>query len=123
MIGLRIAGSSVITMKTVQLAVQDLEYADSVRNVLLQDGQHRVHLVKKPDVTLGGVIMVDAPQLNCSPLLAREQERLVVVVQIERDDLSMVWDAGVRHVGMPAQALLSACFLMCCLPMSRPMQV
>jgi hypothetical protein len=85
-------------MKTVQLAVQDLDYADSVRNVLVQDGEHRVHLVKKPDVTLGGVIMVDAPQLNCSPLLAWEQERLVVVVQKERDDLSMVWDAGVRHV-------------------------
>ena len=51
-------------MKTVQVAIQDLEYADSVRNVLLQDGEHRVHLVKKPDVTLGGVIVMDTPHLK-----------------------------------------------------------
>ncbi len=87
-----------VRMKTVQVAIQDPEYADSIRSALFEDGNHRVHLVDMPDATLGGVILVDAMRLNSFPLLAHEQERLIVLVDKERDDLSRVWDAGVRHV-------------------------
>jgi hypothetical protein len=85
-------------MKTVQVAIQDPEYADSIRTLLLADGSHRVHLVDKPDLALGGVIMVDADNLDGLALLPNQQERLIVVVRKERDDLSKIWDAGVRHV-------------------------
>jgi hypothetical protein len=85
-------------MKTVQVAIQDPEYADSIRNLLLEDGSHRVHLVDRPDLTLGGVIMLDAANLEGLLLLPNQQERLIVVVRRERDDLSKIWDAGVRHV-------------------------
>jgi hypothetical protein len=85
-------------MKTVQVAIQDPEYADSIRAALFEDGNHRVHLVEMPDATLEGVIVVDAMRLNSFPLLANELERLIVLVDRERDDLSRVWDAGVRHV-------------------------
>lgn len=81
-----------------QVAIQDPEYAASVRHLLLQDGRHRVHLVETPDLTLRGVIVVDAVDLNSFPSLANEHERLVVMVHKERDDLSKLWDAGVRHV-------------------------
>jgi len=87
-----------VRMKTVQVAIQDPEYADSIRSALSEDGHHRVHLVEMPDATLGGVIVVDTMCLNTFPLLANELERLIVVVDRERDDLSKVWDAGVRHV-------------------------
>ncbi|MGA2881695.1 MAG: hypothetical protein ABSG13_22315 [Bryobacteraceae bacterium] len=83
-------------MKTVQVAIQDPEYADPMRNLLSQDV--RIHLVATPDVTLSGVIIVDAANLLKLPLLAKEQERLIVIVHKERDDLSALWDAGVRHV-------------------------
>jgi len=85
-------------MKTVQVAIQDREYADSIRNVLSQDGRHQVHLVDRPDVTLGGVIVVDTTNLDGLPLLIHQLERLVVIVRKEDDDLSRIWDAGVRHV-------------------------
>lgn len=85
-------------MKTVQVAIHDSGYADSIRNLLLQDGGHRVHVVERPDVSLEGVIVMDANYLDGLPLRAREQERLVVIVRKDRDDLSRIWDAGVRHV-------------------------
>jgi hypothetical protein len=85
-------------MKTVQVAIHDPEYADSIRGLLSQDGNHRVHVVERPDVTLGGVIVMDAMHLDGLPLLEREQNRLVVLVRKERDDLSKIWNAGVRHV-------------------------
>jgi hypothetical protein len=87
-----------VRMKTVQVAIQDSGYADAIRNLLVQDGVHRVHLVARPDLTLGGVIVVDAADLDGFPLLAIERERLVVFAHKEHDDLSKIWDAGVRHV-------------------------
>jgi len=84
-------------MKTVQVAIQDPEYADSIRNLLSQDGAHRVYL-QMPDVRLGGVILVDAMDLGSFPSLTNDPERLVVIVRKGRDDLAKVWDAGVRHV-------------------------
>jgi hypothetical protein len=85
-------------MKTVQVAVQDPVYADSIRNLLLQDGSRQVHLVEKPDLDLEGVILVDSAGLDGFPLPPDEQERVILIVQEERDDLSRIWDAGVRHV-------------------------
>jgi hypothetical protein len=85
-------------MKTVQVAIRDPEYADSIRSLLVQDGCHRVHLVDTPDVTVAGVIVADARHLNSVPCLANERSRLVVMVPKERDDLTQLWDAGVRHV-------------------------
>ena len=84
-------------MKTVQVAIQDPGYADSIRDLLVQDGSHRVHLVESPDLSLGGVIVVDSDHLDALPL-SNEKERLVVMVHKERDDLLKIWDAGVRHV-------------------------
>jgi hypothetical protein len=85
-------------MKTVQVAIQDSTYADSIRKLLLQDGRHKVHLVAMPDVQLAGVIVLDATELHSFPAIATEQQRLVVVVDKERDDLTEVWNAGVRYV-------------------------
>src|SRR5580692_11674501 len=85
-------------MKTVQVAIQDSECADSLRELFLQDRRRQVRVVATPDVTLGGVIVVDAAQLLCLPLLQKEHERLVVIADQSNDDLSQLWDAGVRHV-------------------------
>jgi hypothetical protein len=85
-------------MKTVQVAIHDPNYADSIRDLLVQDGGHRVHLVDRPDLTLGGVIVLDAASLDGLTVAPNERERLVVMVNKERDDLFKIWDAGVRHV-------------------------
>jgi hypothetical protein len=85
-------------MKTVQVAVRDPGYADSIRNLLLEDGSRQVHLVERPDPGLEGVIIADSASLDGFPQSPDEQERLILIVQEERDDLSKIWDAGVRHV-------------------------
>ncbi len=90
--------SGQVRMKTVQVAIQDPVYADSVRELLVRDGKHEVHLVERPEADLGGVIIVDTAHLDGLPSLPNVQERLVVVVNKDHDDLFRIWDAGVRHV-------------------------
>jgi hypothetical protein len=96
-------------MKTVQVAIPDPEYADSIRNLLVEDGRHQVHLVERPDLTLGGVILVDAAHLDTVPLPPSEPKRLIVLVRKERDDLFKIWDAGVRHVLFHGDSPQMAC--------------
>ncbi len=85
-------------VKTVQVAIPDPAYADSVRNLLIQDVRHQIHLVERPNFDLPGVIIMDALCVNSFPTVAKEQKRLLVMAHKERDDLSKLWDAGVRHV-------------------------
>ena len=85
-------------MKTVQLAIHDSEYAQSLRNLLLRDGAHRVYLVDKPDLRLDGVVVIDENRFENLSLNDCEPERFVIVTRKGTDRLSKVWDAGVRHV-------------------------
>jgi hypothetical protein len=84
-------------MKNVQLAIRNSDYAQSLRNLLLRDGAHRVHLVAQPDLRLGGVVVVDEDRFhNLTP--ENEPERFVVITRKGTDNLSRVWEAGIRHV-------------------------
>jgi len=97
-----------VRVKTVQVALRDPVYADCIRSLLTKDGRHQVHLVEMPDVSLDGVIILDSERLAQLAAPAKEQQRLVVIAHKERDDLSKIWDAGVRHVtffGDPPQNL------------------
>jgi hypothetical protein len=90
--------SESVRMKTVQVATLDSGCADCLRDLFLQDRCRQFRVVATPDVTLDGVIIVDAAQLRGLPLLRKEQERLIVIVDEIHDDLTQLWDAGVRHV-------------------------
>ena len=85
-------------VKTVQVAIPDPLYADSLRGLLLQDARHVVHLVETPDLSLDGVIILDAAGLSAIPALLSEQKRLIVMASRDRDDLAGIWDQGVRHL-------------------------
>ena len=85
-------------MKTVQLAIRDSEYAQSLRNLLLRDGTHRVILVDKPDLKLEGVVVIDGSGFENLAPLDSAPERFVVITRKGTDHLARVWDAGVRHV-------------------------
>jgi hypothetical protein len=85
-------------MKTVQVAIQNSRYAETLRELLSQDVRRRIHLSTTPDLSLEGVIMVDLANLHAQPRLIQEQARLIVIVDKKRDDLSEIWEAGVRHV-------------------------
>jgi len=85
-------------MKTVQLAISDSEHSYSLRELLLGDGIHQVHLVERPNLAIAGVIVVDVDHLERSGALAGGRERLVVVASKASTDLARVWKAGIRHV-------------------------
>jgi hypothetical protein len=85
-------------MKTIQLALQNSEYAESLRSLLLRDGTHRVYLVDCPDLRLDGVIVIDGNRTENFAMLDGEPERFVVITRKGSDHLARIWDAGVRHV-------------------------
>lgn len=85
-------------MKTVQLAMRDSRHARSLRDLLLDDGAHQVHLVKRPNMAIAGVIVMDIDHLDETNAQAGERERLVVLASKSNADLMKVWEAGVQHV-------------------------
>jgi hypothetical protein len=85
-------------MTTIQLAIPDSEYAQSLRNSLLGDGAHRVYLVDQPDMRIDGVVVIDGNQLDHLTSCGEWPERLVVITHNGSDSLSRLWNAGIRHV-------------------------
>ena len=85
-------------MKTVQLAIRDSEYAQSLRNSLLRDGTHRVYLVDRPDLRIDGVVVIDGSKFDNLSVLDDEPERFVVLTRKGSDSLARLWNAGIRHV-------------------------
>ena len=85
-------------MKTVQLAIRDSEYAQSLRNSLLRDGTHRVYLVDQPDLRIDGVVVIDGSTLDNLAAYGEQAERFVVITRKGSDSLSRLWNAGIRHV-------------------------
>jgi hypothetical protein len=92
------AGFAGIDMKTVQLAIRDLDYAQSLRNSLLCDGAHRVYLVDQPDLRIDGVVVIDGSWLASLSRRGEKPERFVVITCKGADSLSRLWNAGIRHV-------------------------
>jgi hypothetical protein len=102
-----------VRVKTVQVAIRDPVYADSLRSLLLQDARRVVQLVETPDLSLDGVIILDPARLSAIPVLGNEQKRLIVMASRDRDDLAGIWDQGVRHLlfdGDPVEAARAMIF-------------
>lgn len=85
-------------MKTVQLAIPNSKYVQALRNLLLRDGTHRVHLVEHPDLALDGVVVIDANNPENLSLLESNPERFVVIAKNGADNLARIWQAGATHV-------------------------
>src|SRR3984893_16478158 len=85
-------------MKTVQLAIGDSEYAQSLRDSLLRDGRHQVYLVDQPDMQIDGVVVINGDQLDHLAPCGEWPERFVVITHNGSDSLSRLWNAGIRHV-------------------------
>ncbi len=85
-------------MKTVQISLRDPDYAESLRSLLLRDGNHRVYVVHQADLRLDGVVVTDGVSPDNLTLLANQPERFVVLTHKGSDHLARIWDTGVRHV-------------------------
>ena len=103
--------TSVKTMLTVQLAIENQRYAAELADLLQQDGSHVVVVVDHPDLGVDGIIVVDGDRQENLLLFEAHPERFVVIARKSADLLSRVWDAGVRHVvfeeDSPQMALLA----------------
>jgi hypothetical protein len=85
-------------MKTVQVAIHDSEQADTLRELLVSDGAHQVHLLERPNMAIAGVVVMDIDHLKRSGALFGARERLIVVASKASTDLAQLFEAGVRHV-------------------------
>ncbi len=83
-------------MKTVQVAIHDAEYAQTLRNSLLRDGIHRVYLVDRPDLRIDGIVVIDSSMVD--NVCQDQADRFVVIARKGSDSLSQLWNAGIRHV-------------------------
>jgi hypothetical protein len=85
-------------MKTVQLAIPDSKYVQTLKNLLLRDGAHNVRLVERPDLAVDGVVVIDANNPENLSLLETNPDRFVVIARKGTDNLSTIWNAGATHV-------------------------
>jgi len=86
-------------MTNVQIAISDPDYAETLRDLLTADGQHRVHIVNYPNPAIDGVVVVDdtiVSHVTSSPRL--DFDRCVIFTQTVALDVNQLWEAGVRHV-------------------------
>ena len=93
--------------KTIQLVLGSFEYAQWLRALLQQDGEHHVHVVNEPDLKLGGIVVVDEESLErFTPIL--DPHRFVVFIRDGTDNIGRIWDAGIRQVVFEGSSAKSA---------------
>ena len=93
--------------KLIQLVLRDSGYVLWLRSLLLEDGRHRILLADRPDLTLAGVVVIDEDNFEgLAPVL--NPERFVVIVPKGSNNISRLWDSGIRHVVFEEDSLRSA---------------
>lgn len=74
--------------------MEDRAYAEELRDLLMADGKHRVHVVESPTTAMEGVIVVDEKMVQQVTL----SERYVVLLEPGSLQANELFEAGVRHV-------------------------
>lgn len=70
-----------MNMTTVQVAIRDKEYSQSICNLLRREGRYSVLAVDEPDLTREGVIVLDCEHMEGLPLAEEAPERFVLVTR------------------------------------------
>lgn len=86
-------------MTNVQIDISDPDYAEALRDLLMADGQHHVHIVNYPNPAIDGVVVVDdtvISRMTSSPGL--DFNRCVIFTNKVAVEANQLWEAGVRHV-------------------------
>lgn len=78
----------------VQIAIEDRDYAEKLRGLLVADGNHEVHVLERPITAVDGVIVVDEKMARQAIL----SERYVVLLGSGAFQADELFEAGVRHV-------------------------
>jgi len=89
-------------MTTVQIVLSDVDYAQSLRTLLVNDGYHAV-IRHRAEFSLEGVIVLDTDWLVGNWLdhfeFGKHSDRIVVVAsRAESLKLTDLWAASIRHI-------------------------
>lgn len=94
-------------MTTVQLAINDREYAFFLRSVLLRGGEYEVVIVDRPDPRIPGLLVVADTLLD--GLTSYDPSRLIVIAgRRDAAHLNRLWEAGLRNVIFTGDPLQTA---------------
>lgn len=85
-------------MTTVQVAIRDTEYAQTICSLLRREGRYSILVVDEPDLKLEGVVVLDCEHLEALALSGEAPERFVLVTRKDPEKLARLWNAGIRHV-------------------------
>ena len=85
-------------MMTVQVALGNREYAESLCHLLRREGRYEVLLPEKPDLKIEGVIVVDAEHLENISASSMQPERFVLITRRDEAQMKRIWDVGISHV-------------------------
>jgi hypothetical protein len=84
-------------MSTIQIVLQDFEYARTLEALFSGDG-YAVTVRYSPDLNLGGVIVLDAGWMDRVEF-GKHAERLVVITSRDASiNLADMWAAGIRSL-------------------------
>ena len=96
-----------LSKKIVQLVLRNSGYAAWFRTLLLKDGAHHVVHADRPDMRIGGVVVIDEDNfVGLSPIL--NPERFMVIAHKGTDLIPRIFDSGIRHVVFEEDSLGSA---------------
>jgi hypothetical protein len=85
-------------MTTVQVAIGDTEYAQTVSALLGREARYQLLMVAEPDLTREGVIVLDCEHLQQLGSAVDAPERFVLITRKDPERLASLWNAGIRHV-------------------------
>ena len=85
-------------MDTVQVAITNTAYANSIRDLLIRNGAFKVLFVDRPELNRDGVMVLDSEHLELLPSPLPDPERIVLIARNDPQSLTRAWEAGVNSV-------------------------
>jgi hypothetical protein len=85
-------------MQTIQLAITQPDYRGTLEQLLRVNGGWSFQAVETPDMTTGGVVVVDDAVLDRLPQPLAHPERVVLITHRDPSKLARAWDCGIRSV-------------------------
>ena len=88
-------------MQTIQLALSDAEYSQTLRRMLIEDRgfrDWRIETVLVPEPRKAGVWVIDCEALSRVTLPIPHPERVVLIAKNPAEELTRAWKAGIISV-------------------------
>ena len=85
-------------METIQIAISNGSYADSLRDLLVRSAGWKSAIVESPNTKAPGVIVVDVAALESLPPVLPNPERFVLITRNDPQLLARAWEAGIVSV-------------------------